>query len=164
MAVEESKLAIKTNPWRWWLLGGGVLLLLVVVVIITTLWAVNQYHDRQAMQQVPPAATQPAALYLPLSPPFVVNFEFQGRVRFLQASLTVMSRDAETIAGIEAHMPLVRNNLLLMLGDENYAELQTEQGKEALRQKAQQAIDGILRQEIGKTGVEQLLFTNFVMQ
>lgn len=164
MAVEDSKLAVKTSPWRWWLLGSGVLLLLIVVVIFTTLWAVGRHQESQAAQQAAPVDTSPAAIYVPLNPPFVVNFESRGRLRFLQVSLTVMTRDAEVVAGIEAHMPLVRSKLLMMLGGESYEALQTEEGKDALGLKAQQIIDDILRQEIGKGGVEQLLFTNFVMQ
>lgn len=162
--AEDSKLAVKASPWRWWLLGGGVLLLLIVVVILTTLWAVNRHQERQAAEQATQVDAAPAAIYVPLDPPFVVNFESRGRLRFLQVSLTAMTRDADIAAGIEAHMPLLRSNLLMMVSGESYEALQTEEGKDALNLQARQIIDDILRREIGKSGVEQLLFTNFVMQ
>jgi flagellar FliL protein len=61
-------------------------------------------------------------------------------------------------------MPMIRNALVLQFGGQVYADLQTAEGKELLRQQALENIQNLLQQEIGKPGVEQVLFTNFVMQ
>ncbi len=104
------------------------------------------------------------AIYYPLKPPIIVNFNARGRQRYLQAELTLMTREEDVISAIELHMPMIRNSLVLLFGGQAYDELQTAEGKEILRQDALAEIQRLLEQEIGKPGVEQVLFTNFVMQ
>lgn len=112
-----------------------------------------------------------AALYFPLKPAFIVNFTARGRTRYLQAEVNVQTRDPAVIAGIQQHMPLIRNRVVLLYSGERYEELQTPEGREALAQKTREAIqdvlitEGIVAPENAETGgVERVLFTNFVMQ
>lgn len=104
------------------------------------------------------------AIYYPLKPAIIVNFEARGRQRYLQADLTLMARDELVIEAVELHMPMIRNALVLLFGGQLYEELQTAEGKELLRQQALESVQMLLEQEIGEPGVEQVLFTNFVMQ
>ena len=104
------------------------------------------------------------AIYFPLKPPIIVNFQSRGRQRFLQADITLMTREDDVVDAIETHMPMIRNALVLKFGGQVYEELQTEQGRELLRQESLEALQNIMLQEIDKTGIEKLLFTNFVMQ
>ena len=105
-----------------------------------------------------------SAIYYPLKPAIIVNFPVRGRQRYLQAELTLMTRETDVIEAIELHMPMIRNALVLQFGGQVYADLQTAEGKELLRQQALEKIQNILQQEIDKPGIEQVLFTNFVMQ
>ena len=105
-----------------------------------------------------------SAIYFPLKPPIIVNFQSRGRQRFLQAEVTLMAREDDVIAAIEIHMPMIRNSLVLLLGGQIYEELQTPEGKELLRQQALEEIQALMMNEINKPGIEQVLFTNFVMQ
>ncbi len=104
------------------------------------------------------------AIYLALKPAFIINFPSKGRQRFLQASLTVMARDPEAIEAVTAHMPIVRNNIISLFSAKSFSTLQTIEGIEELRQQAGEEIKSILTEEIGKPGIEQVLFTAFVMQ
>jgi len=105
-----------------------------------------------------------SAIYFPLKPPIIVNFQARGRQRFLQAELTLMARDNETIEAVELHMPMIRNSLVMLFGGQIYEDMQTAEGKELLRQEALTEVQRLLEQETGNPGVEQILFTNFVMQ
>lgn len=104
------------------------------------------------------------AIYYPIQPPLIVNFDARGRQRFLQAELALMTREDDVISAIELHMSMIRNSLILLIGSHLFEELQTAEGKEILRQQCLQEIQRLMEQEIGKPGVEQVLFTNFVMQ
>lgn len=104
------------------------------------------------------------AIYFPLKPPIIVNFQARGRQRFLQAELTLMAREEDVIQAIELHMPTLRHNLVILFGGQVYEELQTDEGKELLRQSALLKLQEVMEKEIGKKGIEQILFTNFVMQ
>ncbi|MBU2710445.1 flagellar basal body-associated FliL family protein [Zooshikella harenae] len=109
-------------------------------------------------------ATKPPAIYFAMEPPFTVDFQVGGRQRYAQLSITVMGRDPEAMAAVKQHEPLIRNNLVLLIASEDFQTLQTSEGKEMLKQKATESIQQVLQQEIGKPGIETVLFTGFVMQ
>lgn len=113
------------------------------------------------------AAHEPLSppLYLALDPPFVVNFQADQIVRFLQVSVEVMSRDAKTLDVLKANDPVLRNDLLILLANQKYAVISTPAGKEQLRADALAAIRKDLVQAGGDPKlVEAVYFTSFVMQ
>lgn len=112
-------------------------------------------------------ATVPAPApvqYVELSPAFIVNFPYQGRQRFMQATVTVMGRDADALEAVQHHMPVIRHNLINLLSAQLIVVFEDPTGIEQLRQMATDEVNQILQREIGREGIEQLLFTNFVMQ
>jgi flagellar FliL protein len=110
-------------------------------------------------------APKAPAVYVRFDPPFVVNFENKGMVRFLQVSAEVLTRDPATADLIKEHDPKLRNELLLLLGNQTYETISSREGKERLRSEALQAVARVVGEEGGKPDkVEQLYFTSFVMQ
>lgn len=112
-------------------------------------------------------ATEPAlqpAIYFDFKPPFIVNYQWNGRQRYVQVSLSVMTRKGAVVDALQKHMPLIRNNLLMTFSAQEFEMLRTPEGKEALRQLVLEELQKILTEEMGEPGVEQVLFTNFVMQ
>lgn len=104
------------------------------------------------------------AFYDALEPAFLANFMIGGRQHYLQVSLAVMARDEASIAALHTHMPLVRNRIVMLLSGEVFDQLQTDEGRVQLQQKLLAAIREILTKETGKPGIEQVFYTNFVMQ
>ncbi|WP_425056542.1 flagellar basal body-associated FliL family protein [Pseudomonas abyssi] len=117
-----------------------------------------------------PEETEPAepvkqvALYQPLDPAFVVNYAAGGRQRYMQVSVVLMGRDAEGMAKLNQHLPLIRNQLVMLFGSEEFEALATPEGKEALREKASLAVKALLEKEVGDPVIESVLFTNLVLQ
>jgi len=72
-----------------------------------------------AKQEV--AEVQQPPRYITLDPPFVVNFEAESMVRFLQVTIGVMTRDAAVETLVKDNDPRVRNDLLMILGNQTYA-------------------------------------------
>ena len=121
--------------------------------------------EKDAKAAAETEATKMPALYVALDPPFVVNFEAEQLVRFLQVTVQVMSRDPATVELIKANDPVVRNDLLLLLGNQNYATISSRDGKEKLRQLALEAVRKVVTNAGGKAEkVEAIYFTSFVMQ
>ena len=113
---------------------------------------------KEAVEKLPPK-------YINLDPPFVVNFEAESMVRFLQVTVGIMTRDAATETLVKDNDPRVRNDLLMILGNQNYASVSTAEGKEALRTRCLEAIRTIVKEMGGDPKkVEALFFTSFVMQ
>ena len=104
------------------------------------------------------------AVYIDLKPEFVINFrDRNNRTKFLKAEMAVSTRDTDVEEAVTRHMPAIRNNLVLLLSRQIYEDLIPNEGKEALRQQALVEVQTVLEAEIGKPGVEDLYFSNFVM-
>jgi flagellar protein FliL len=109
------------------------------------------------------SAPAKAAVYYAIDPPLVVNFEEGSVVRFLQITMEVMARDQKAIDSVQRNIPLIRNNLLLLMSNRNYQTMMSREGKEKLRAEALAEIRSVQKQQGGED-VEDLLFTSFVVQ
>ncbi len=111
-----------------------------------------------------PEVPKSPANYFSLDPAFVVNLEDARSQRFLQVQVQVMTRDADLMKDIEHHAPRLRSALLLLLGQQRAAELATREGKEKLQADVLVEVQRIILEETGKTGIDAVYFTSFVMQ
>jgi len=104
-------------------------------------------------------------LYVALDPPFVVNFQGDQIVRFLQVTVQILTREPETQELLKVNDPVVRNDLLMLFGNQKYEVVATNEGKEKLRQDALKSIRHIVETNGGKAeSIENVYFTSFVMQ
>lgn len=113
-------------------------------------------------EQEPPAERE--AIYYPLNEKFVINYNVRGRQRFLQAEVSLMFRNNEVADAVEKHETQIRNDLVMLFSGQRFEDLQTPEGRELLRQDALREVQAIVEEELGEPGVEQVLFTSFVMQ
>ncbi|MEP6547074.1 MAG: flagellar basal body-associated FliL family protein [Gammaproteobacteria bacterium] len=104
-----------------------------------------------------------AAVYYAIDPPLVVNFEDGSAVRFLQITMEVMAHDPKAIESVQKNIPLIRNNLLLVMSNRNSQSLMSREGKEKLRADALAELRAVQKKE-GGPDVDDLLFTSFVVQ
>jgi flagellar FliL protein len=119
-------------------------------------------HGKKEAQAKEPLAPP---LYVGLDPPFVVNFEGEQLVRFLQVTVQVMTRDPATVELLKANDPVVRNDLLLLFANQKYEVVAARAGKEKLRSDALAAIRHVVESGGGKADhIENVYFTSFVMQ
>jgi len=141
----------------------GMLACKVVPDMLPTCGAVTASEDSEEGED---EEELPPPIYLPLDPPLVATFEDRSAVRFLQLTLEVMARDQESIDAVQMHMPVIRNNLLLLMGGRTLTDLTSREGKEALRAEALEEVQRIVVENTGDDvrGVEELYFTSFVVQ
>ncbi len=104
------------------------------------------------------------AVYLDIKPPFVVTYDVSGKQRYMQVFVSAQSRDQASLDAMELHMPLIRNKLIMMFSAQDFQALQTSEGKENLRASSLVLINEMLEKESSGSSIEQVLFTNFVMQ
>lgn len=93
-------------------------------------------------------------------PALIVSANYEGRLRYLQVKLSVMSRSEETIAKVEASTPLIQDSMIMLLNSYPFSQLEIAEGKEILREQAEIKVREIIQDE----GVESVLFTGFVIQ
>lgn len=159
--------------------GGKGKLKLIIFIVIGLLLAVGlsvggTFYFMSRGGEKPPAdeaadaqaaPQRQAAIYEVLAPAFIVNFtNTGGRQRYMQVSVALMSRDQAALDGLKEHMPLLRNQLVMLFSSQDFASLTTPVGQEMLRQQATASVQELAQKEIGKLAIEQVLFTNFVLQ
>ncbi|MEW9902834.1 flagellar basal body-associated protein FliL [Pseudomonas putida] len=140
-------------------------LLLAVGLSVGATWFVM--HKSESAPAVDPAQAnvKAAAIYEPLAPAFVVNFNQNGRQRYMQVSITMQGRNQADLDALKVHMPVIRNNLVMMFSGQGFDTLASSPvGQEMLRQKATAVVQEVAQKEVGKPVIDQLLFTNFVLQ
>ncbi|MFL6605962.1 MAG: flagellar basal body-associated protein FliL [Steroidobacteraceae bacterium] len=161
-AAEDAEAA--PNGKKWLIIGIVAFLVLAGGAAAWFLMSQGNAHGKkqEAAKTKEPLA---APLYVALDPPFVVNFEGEQLVRFLQITVQVMTRDPPTVEVLKANDPVVRNDLLLLFANQKYDVVATRAGKEKLRAEALTAIRHVVESGGGKADrVEQVYFTSFVMQ
>ena len=168
-------------------------LLIVIVAVVMLLASGGLAYimlSKDAVEDGPGAAAKVAAaphrappVYLPMDPPFVVNFVHNGTLRYLQLAVSVMARDQAVLDSVKTNMPAIRNNLILFLSNQTYEQLGTREGKEEMRARVLTEINQIIGQEgvpvtppasahataptssrAAATNVEAVYLTAFVMQ
>ncbi|MDA8362283.1 MAG: flagellar basal body-associated FliL family protein [Gammaproteobacteria bacterium] len=179
---KKAKKPAKGGGTRIVLIAGGVTLLLVASILGTFLItrlleggrptasaavgaapaAAQPVPAPQPKPVEPPKATQ--ELYLALDPPFVVNFQGQTGLRFLQVTIEVMAHNVAAIKDVKKYMPHIRNNLVMLLSSQTFADLGTLAGKEKVRAEALAEIQKIMQEETGSPQISAVYFTSFVMQ
>ena len=139
---------------QWRLVLASVVSVWLILTAASSAWA----QDEEA------AAAPARAIYIPLKPPFVVNYGGRGRLRYLKAELSVRVASAGGANSIRHHMPYIRNQLILLFSKQSEQTLDTQEGKEMLRQEALQAIHEILEEEDGESELVDLYFNQLVLQ
>jgi flagellar FliL protein len=103
------------------------------------------------------------SVFYAIDPPLVVNFEDGSAVRFLQISMEVMAKDQKAVDSVQKNMPLIRNNLLLLMSNRDYQSMMSREGKEKLRAEALAEIRNVQKKQ-GGDDIDDVLFTSFVVQ
>ena len=142
-----------------------VALLLAIGVSVGATWFfMHSPESKPAVVAETAVAGKQAAVFEPLLPAFVSNYNQNGRQRYMQVSITMMGRNQADLEALKVHMPVIRNNLVMLFSGQDFATLASPVGQEMLRQKATASVQEVAQKELGKVAIEQLLFTNFVLQ
>ena len=110
------------------------------------------------------AAVKQPVIYIPIKPPFVVNYGGIGRLRYMKVEVSLRVTDAAGANDVRHHLPYIRNNLILLFSAQAEDQLDTQEGKELLRQAALAEITKVLEAEVGTSKVEDLYFNQLVVQ
>ncbi len=105
--------------------------------------------------------------------PFTVNLVPEAGDQYLQVILSLELEDITEEAGLKAQMPMIRNNLTLLLSSKKASELLPKEGKEHLAEALKDEINSLIEPpKKNKKGevtmpegpVKSVLFTSFIIQ
>lgn len=154
--------------------GGGKIKLIIIGVVAlllvaggsvaVTMFLLNKDSPSEGAEPSAAVSARQPAVYEVLAPAFVINYRHENRQRYMQVTVALMTRDPASLEALKAHMPLLRNRLVMLFSGQDFAQLMTPVGKEMLRQQATASVQELAQQEVGSLAIEQVLFTNFVLQ
>ncbi len=111
----------------------------------------------------PDNAANYQATYFQLAAPFTSNMSDTDA--FAQISIAVSTYyDMRVIDAIKTHEMAIRSQVLMMLAQQPEEMLATPEGKRKLQGRIRTIINDILKQKTGYGGVDNVYFTNFVIQ
>jgi flagellar FliL protein len=102
-------------------------------------------------------------LYVPMES-FTVNLGNVDQERYLQVSINLGVADTGTANSLKEQMPSIRNSVLLLLSSQEAKELLTREGKAKLAAEIIAELRKTLDGPGPSKGLEQILFSHFVIQ
>lgn len=149
MANEDLDLDVEKEGKK----GGKLIIIILIVVVLGLGGAVGFLmiggDDKEADEEGEPKkdeahVTQSDAIYLALKPTFIVNFADSAKAAYLQTDINVMAVNQSVLDQVQEKMPVIRNDILFILGAESYESISDAAGKEKLREKVLAAINAVL--------------------
>lgn len=104
--------------------------------------------------------------YIAMEPAFVTHIGSPGgKLTYLKAAVSLRASQPTTRPAVEAHMPRLRHELVMLFGEQTDADkLTTMDGQQALLEEAKSRINGVLEEQQTGEAITGVLFTEFVVQ
>ncbi len=147
--------------------GGSRWIVLVLVALLVAggggaaaawFFLMGDPEGAESAQAAPPERT-----YIELEP-MTVNIEAPGRIRYLRTQISLVTHAADAADTVERHLPALRNDILGILTEQNYEDLNTRAGKEALAGELEEAVGEVLASRGAPVELDGVLFNELVMQ
>jgi flagellar FliL protein len=176
MAAEQDLKLDQDNPEE---AGGSKKKLIIIVAVIVLLLAVaagaafflmsgdSEADDAAAVEGEAAEVVEEVGIpaqYIKMKPRFIVNYNVGTRQRFLQTSIEIMTRSQGVVDAVELHNPMLRNEVVRILSEQDFKHLRTPEGRGELKVLLQEQLVAVLKAEADIEGIEAVLFTDFVMQ
>ena len=134
----------------------------------------NQVLRLLEQESADPAGPQRQPRALPETPMFQTSYysfaealttNLKGSRRFLQIGVGLSTQyDARVISNVDTHVMALRSDMLAVISSFTEADIEGEDGRNALSAALMNAINARLTQLEGFGGVEDVFFSSFVLQ
>lgn len=104
-------------------------------------------------------------MYYQISPNIMTFYQSTGRkMGYIVVQVQVVVRGQEDFDTVDLHLPLLQDTLVGFFNSQEKAVIQDLQQRENLRNEAKSKVAEVLKEELGRDIVENLLFTQYVFQ
>ncbi|WP_051207508.1 flagellar basal body-associated FliL family protein [Saccharospirillum impatiens] len=126
-----------------------------IFVLLSSLWLLPASAED---------ATSTGPTYVELEPSFTINYGQGSRLRYLQASISLLVPDGGAALEVSSHSDAIRHEIIMLISAQDRETLTSTTGRSALQVDLLERIQAYLEQETGAPQVDQVLFTAFVIQ
>lgn len=175
--AEENDLTLEEESSK----GGNKMMIIIIAAVVIIVGAAAAFFLLSGDDADPEAAaegtetteevvaeTQPAevgtAKYVTMPRPFTFNVPGTTRDRIVNINVQLMVRGEDNEELAQTNLTLIEATLLKAFSTATADELATPSGKDALKVKALKDVQTKANERIGSKIVEEILFTDFVMQ
>lgn len=162
--IEKKDMEEKKSFSKLLIIIAGAVLLMATSAGMTFYFLKDGLSQAENEKTASEERVQKEEFYFDMGKPLIVDFSKDSSIRLIQVSVSFLVNEAEAVAALKKHEPMIRNNLLMMISAEGAEHLKTREGKEQLRSAMLQEASGILKKMAGKGQVKDVFFTSFVMQ
>ena len=104
-------------------------------------------------------------MYYQIAPNIMTFYQNTGRkMGYIVVQVQLVVRGQDNWDLIDDHLPLVQDSLVDFFNSQDKDTVQDLQQREALRNQAKERVANVIKQEVGKNVIENLLFTQYVFQ
>ncbi|MEE4245120.1 MAG: flagellar basal body-associated FliL family protein [Kangiellaceae bacterium] len=104
------------------------------------------------------------AIYVGVPEAIISAIKGNKKDRMVQIKMSFLVRGAEAEEAVKKHMPRLKNDLLLLVGQQIADDIITPDGRNTLQEKALTVVQETMTQLESKPMIEKVLFVSFVMQ
>ena len=87
-----------------------------------------------------------------------------GRAHLIELGLVLVLQDEQVAEVLNTHAAKIKSAVSLQLGEQTFTTLKSLQGRELLKQNILSAVQKIMQEEVGRPGIENVLFTRYTLQ
>jgi len=114
--------------------------------------------------EVVPERPKGDVVYVNDPDPYLVNIKSGKKSRMMQIKMQFLVRSNDAEDTVKKYLPLIRNNMLDFLSLANADEVNTREGRSALKEGALLTAQETIKEQSGLEVIEMVLFTGFVVQ
>ncbi len=103
--------------------------------------------------------------YVSLGNAMVLNLATKKkRLTFLQLKVDVLVGDEAAKEVVEAHIPAIRHQIIILLSEQNAIDMKTPAKRNDIRKLATEQVQELMGELANNTDVEDVLFSSFLIQ
>ncbi len=146
-----------------------IIIVVGAVVLLAAGGGATFFLMKDSMTKGPHEDSEAAAVpvekfYFDMPTPVVVAFPKGSGAKNARVTISMLVEDAATLDALKKNEPMIRNNLLMLIGAQESAALNTREGKEVLRKAMLDDVNAVLEKVAAKGEVQEIFFTSFITQ
>lgn len=102
--------------------------------------------------------------YVRIHPPFILNFQARGALRYLKTEIGLQVNGDESVQAVEENLPLLKSNLVLFLSAQDEISITSPEGKFEMREKALDMLQAVIVEERPSAEILEVLFVNYFVE
>lgn len=104
-------------------------------------------------------------MYFPITPNILTSYQGGGKkIGYIVVQVQVVVRGQENFDLLEANLPLMQDALTDFFNRQDKKTVEDLKQRETLRQKSKERLSEVIKEEVGKEIVENVLFTQYIFQ